>query len=260
MLELVFPPRCAVCETLGREVICSECREQFELIEPPYCQRCGQKLPPEMGEGNFVCGQCRQGPPAFDAARSVGLHVGPLRRAVLKFKFAGRRQLLEPLGQLLADRVFAEVSQPRGLPWGHLTGIVPVPLHPRRRRWRGFDRALLLSHQLSTLIDVPYIEDMLIRHKDTAPQVGMTPTQRRANVQGAFAPSDSAATEGGSFLLIDDVFTTGSTLQAAARVLRRAGARAVYGLTLTRALPTWHPDKPHTPVRLGDEEDLPGNL
>ena len=260
ILELVFPPRCAVCEALGRQAICDQCREQFEFVEPPYCQRCGQPLPPEMGKGTFVCGHCRQDPPRFDGARSAGLHTGPLRLAVLRFKFTRRRELLEPLAQLLADRVQAEIADSGGLPWGSLTGIVPVVLHPRRQRWRGFDQAVLLSRRLSALGELPCYESFLIRQKDTEPQVGLTPSQRRNNMRGAFAIAEGVEVSGRSFLLVDDVYTTGSTLNAAAAVLVKAGALAVYGLTITHRLPAWRPRTAPMPGRLGDEEDSPENL
>ena len=252
LLELIFPPVCLVCERPGREVICASCREQFEFIAPPYCRRCGQPLP-EGAKHNMVCGQCRQQLPRFDAARAVGLHTATLRKAVLRFKFQRRRLLAEPLAELLAACVQKEISDPEGLPWESLTGLVPVVLHRRRRSWRGFDQAVLLSRQLSELIAVPCLEQVLVRKKDTQPQIGLSPTQRRQNLQGAFKVTDAPAVAGEVLLLIDDVYTTGSTMNAAASVLRKAGAQAVYALTITRAVPSWHPQLGQ---RRGDEDDL----
>ncbi len=252
LLELVFPPACEVCSGLGREVICTSCREQFELITPPYCQRCGKPLPKSASHA-VVCGECRKQPPRFDAARAVGLHTAALRQAVLSFKFRRRRRLAEPLAELLAERVLAERSAPEGLSWADLSGVVPVVLHSHRRGWRGFDQAVLLSRRLGDLIGVSCLEQVLVRTKNTAPQIGLSPTQRRQNMQGAFEVADAKEVTGESLLLIDDVYTTGSTLNAAAGVLRRAGAEAVYALTITRAVPLTHPQLGY---RLGDEEDL----
>ncbi len=251
LLELVFPPVCEVCGSPGREVICARCRQEFELVTPPYCRRCGKPLSASASP-DMICGECRQQSPRFDAARAVGLHTATLREAVIKFKFNRRQRLAEPLSELLAECVDAEISNPAGLPWAHLTGVVPVVLHPSRRGWRGFDQAVLLSRRLSALVDLPCLEQVLIRKKNTAPQIGLSPTQRRQNLQGAFEVSDKQATAGGSFLLIDDVYTTGSTLNAAARVLRRAGAQSLYALTITRAVPSYHPQLGR---RLGDEND-----
>ena len=252
LLELIFPPVCLLCERPGREVICGSCREQFVLIQPPYCIRCGRPLP-ESAAGGAVCGECRQSPPQFNGARAVGLHTTTLREAVLRFKFARRPRLAEPLAELLAERVRIEQTDAGGLPWESLTGVVPVVLHPRRRNWRGFDQAVLLSRWLAKLADLPCREQVLVRSKDTAPQIGLTPTQRRQNMKDAFSVPHPETVAGESLLLIDDVYTTGSTLNEAAKVLRRAGAEAVWALTITRAVPSWHPQ---TGQRLGDEEDL----
>ena len=252
LLELIFPPVCLLCERPGREIICAGCREQFELIEPPCCVRCGKPLP-ESAAAATVCGQCRQNPPQFDGARAIGLHTATLREAVLRFKFARRQRLVEPLAELLAGRVGMEQTDPGGLPWRSLTGVVPVVLHPRRRNWRGFDQDVLLSRQLARLTDLPCREQVLVRSKDTAPQIGLTPTQRRTNMKDAFAVPQPEAVAGESLLLIDDVYTTGSTLNEAAKVLHRAGAKSVWALTITRAAPIWHPQLGQ---RLGDEEDL----
>ena len=252
LLELIFPPVCLLCERPGREAICAGCREQFALIQPPYCVRCGKPLP-ESAAAATVCGQCRQGAPQFDGARAVGWHTATLREAVLRFKFARRQRLAEPLAELLAERVGMEQTDPGGLPWESLTGVVPVVLHPRRRNWRGFDQAVLLSRRLARLADLPCREQVLVRSKDTAPQIGLTPTQRRDNMKDAFAVPQPQAVAGESLLLIDDVYTTGSTLNEAAKVLHRAGAESVWALTITRAVPTWHPDLGQ---HLGDEEDL----
>ena len=131
--------------------------------------------------------------------------------------------------------------------------MVPVVLHPRRRNWRGFDQAVLLSRCLARLADLPCREQILVRSKDTAPQIGLTPTQRRTNMKDAFAVPEPEAVAGESLLLIDDVYTTGSTLNEAAKVLHRAGAESVWALTITRAMPSWHPQ---VGQQLGDEEDL----
>ena len=252
LLELIFPPVCLLCERPGREVICASCREQFALIQPPYCVRCGKPLP-ESAAAATVCGQCRQSPPQFDGGRAVGWHTATLREAVLRFKFTRRQRLAEPLAELLAERVMMEQADSAGLPWGSLTGVVPVVLHPRRRNWRGFDQAVLLSRRLASLADLPCREQVLVRSKDTAPQIGLTPPQRRDNMKDAFAVPQPEAVAGESLLLIDDVYTTGSTLNEAARVRHRAGAESVWALTITPAVPSWHLQLGR---QLGDEEDL----
>jgi ComF family protein len=249
--ELVFPPRCAVCEQWGAEIFCEACREQIEYLQPPYCRRCGRPQVP-TADAHLLCGACRGEPPALTGARAVGMHTGTLRQAVLRMKFHRRRGLIEPLGQLLAARMGAEAAHPEPLELAAARAILPVALHSRRRAWRGFDQAVLLSRALSRSAGMECWEGVLVRVKNTHQQVGLSVEERRANLAGAFRVTDRRRVEGGSFLLVDDVYTTGSTLQEAAKAVLRAGARAAYGLTLTRAAPTWHLGKL---VTLGDEED-----
>jgi ComF family protein len=251
MAELLYPPRCAVCEQVGEEAFCPACLAQVEYLRPPYCSRCGRPLLP-TADPHLLCGECRQGPGPLAGARAVGLHTGLLRRAVLQMKFGRRRALVDPLSRLLAARLAAEPEQPDPLDLASVQALLPVALHPRRRAWRGFDQAILLSRALSRHSNLACWEGLLQRVKNTHQQIGLSVEERRANMAGAFRVSDRRRMAGGVFLLVDDVYTTGSTLQEAARAVLHAGARAVYGLTLTRAAPSWHLGKV---VALGDEED-----
>ncbi len=167
-------------------------------------------------------------------------------------KFGRRRVLIEPLSRLLAARLTAEQELPEPLPLAQAQALLPVALHPRRRAWRGFDQAVLLGRALSRHTDLPCWEGLLLRVKNTHQQIGLSMEERRANLAGAFRVTEPRRLGGGDFLLLDDVYTTGSTLQEAARALLQAGARAVYGLTLTRATPAWHLGQV---IRLGDEDD-----
>lgn len=249
--ELVYPPRCAVCEQLGEPAFCPDCLARVEYLSPPYCSRCGRPLVP-TADLHVLCGECRRHPGPLAGARAVGLHTGLLRRAVLRMKFGRRRALIEPLSLLLATRLAAEPQQPEPLPLTQVQALLPVALHPRRRAWRGFDQAVLLARALSRHTDLPCWEGVLLRIKDTHQQIGLSMAQRRANLAGAFRVADGRRLAGGDFLLLDDVYTTGSTLREAARAVLQAGARAVYGLTLTRATPVWHLGDVLT---LGDEDD-----
>ncbi len=250
LLELVYPPHCAVCDQLSQQVICPSCREQFEFIVPPYCPVCGQTAPPGLPEGQ-PCGKCRSSTWALDGARAVGPHRSTLREAVLVLKFRGRRQLLDPIAELLAQRLFEEARMPHPLPFDRLDAIVPVVLHPARRRWRGFDQAVLICRRLEQLTGIRCHETALVRVRNTKPQIGLTPAQRRSNMARAFQARHDALLRGGRFLLVDDVYTTGATLEAAAHALKKAGADKVYALTVTHAVPLWDV----TPPLLGDEQD-----
>ncbi len=236
---LVFPASCQVCKRLAQPPICPQCAASFEAIEPPLCLHCGRPFDPH-GHAGALCSDCAGGRRALTSARSYGLHVGTLREAVNVLKFGGRTRVVEPLAALLAGLVGD--AAPTALPLGQRpAGLVPVPLHPTRRSERGFDQAELLSASLAELTGVPVRRELLIRTRPTAPQVGLSAAQRRENVRGAFALRYPLPSEGVRVVLVDDVYTTGSTLEECARTLRRAGAAEVHAVTVTRAAPDWHP-------------------
>jgi competence protein ComFC len=239
LLDLLFPPKCEVCGKLGRPAFCNECREEILFTVAPLCEVCGTMVPPAAAERGR-CPDCAQEKRYFDAARSVGVHHGSLRRAILNYKFNNARRLEGPLGKLLADRLAGDAVSPCPMPSGELHGILPIPLHPTRRAWRGFDQALHLCRKLGNLMDLPVVEGLLLRVKPTRPQVDLTPEQRRENVRGAFAVQGTPL-EGRNVLLVDDVYTTGATANRAAQACRQGGAAGVYVLTLSRPAPPWHP-------------------
>lgn len=228
LLDLVYPPHCVACGRMGAW-LCAACLEGYPAFRPPWCLRCGRPL----ARGR-VCPACRRAresaAPSLDALRSVGPHAGALRAAVHALKYEGVRVLAAPLAALMAD-TYALASPAVDV-------VIPVPLHPRRIRRRGYNQAVLLAQGVAERLDLPLAEDWLRRERDTASQVGLTRTERWTNVHGAFrvvASADAAALAGRRVLLVDDVCTSGATLRAAAGTLRQAGATAVAALTLTRA-------------------------
>ena len=237
IVGLLFPSRCQVCGELHDDLICSACREAMVLIAEPYCLCCGVPLRP-TGRTAKLCSECRQGR-AFDGARAVGLHTGSLRRAIIRYKFDGRRRLAKPLAEMLAEVFDAERSA--GLPLSGAAALVPAPLYPARKAWRGFDQAELLCRYLSEMTGLPTWPDVLARVRDTRPQVELSGRERRDNVRGAFEARKTYRLKEKSLVLVDDVFTTGATLSECARTLREAGATAAYALTVSRGVPTWHP-------------------
>jgi ComF family protein len=186
------------------------------------------------------CGACRDDAPGFDAARTLGLYTGRLRQAVLRLKFAGDERLGERLGELLVP---AWDALPQAGEFGSLL-IVPVPLHPSRRRERGFNQSELLAAGLARALgrkrggaSPPVDKSCLRRKRATPPQTGLSVAARRENLRGAFDVATPAAMKGREIVLVDDVMTTGATLSACARTLKRASAARVMGLALARATP-----------------------
>jgi ComF family protein len=161
--------------------------------------------------------------------RAFALLGGSLRTSILEFKYNGLRRLAITLGDLMGQGW--DALAPEGV---RIEAIVPVPLHPARQRERGFNQAALLARELAGYLQCPVVEDVLMRSKPTTPQVGLDPAERRANVRGAFGCADGSLA-GSCVLLVDDVYTTGSTLEAACTALFRSGVRSVWAYTLARA-------------------------
>lgn len=220
LLDLIFPRRCGGCGKPGREW-CDACRAQIRAVGSSICPHCGRPQPQSA-----VCPHCRHTPLEINGIRSAVMFEGPAREAIHHLKYNGRTSLAEPLGDLLI-----ESWQANPLPADML---VPVPLHQARLRERGYNQSALLGKRLAQATGLPLIEPALRRVKATVPQITLTAAERKANVQDAFE-ARAELVGGKRVLLIDDVCTTGSTLEACQLALKRASAQSVWALTLARA-------------------------
>jgi ComF family protein len=219
LAELVWPPRCAGCREPTRvEPFCPACDGAL-LPVPAGCARCALPGPDPL------CGGCLASPPAFGAVQAGGLFGGPLADAVHALKYGDRPGLARPLGAWLSERI--------ALPAG--AAIVSIPLGRRRRIERGYDQAALLADELAGSLGRAgdRLRGVLLRIRETPPQVGRGRAERRRNVKGAFWAN--GAVEGREVVIVDDVVTTGATADAAARALLDAGATRVSVAALARA-------------------------
>ena len=217
-LDLLFPITCVGCGESGK-LICDTCLASLPRLERPYCSRCA-------GPGAVsICQRCYSGPPHFDGIRAPYLMEGVIREAIHSFKYRNVFAAKRELASLLAEYVEAHP-----LP-GNV--IVPVPLHPRRLRSRGYNQAALLCRELGKMIGLPVNESLLVRSLDTHPQARSASRQeRQQNVSLSFRSAGDS--RGLSIILVDDVVTTGATMSACAKVLKAGGAEAVWGLALAR--------------------------
>lgn len=227
LLDLVFPPRCQCCLKFCAFPICPECLTRFHVLSPPFCERCGMAFDPKAKTG-ALCGDCREGRFRLEKARAAFHYREAAREAIHALKYRGRTRLAEPLGTMMSDRF------PDLFPAVSLDGLIPIPLHKRRERQRGFNQARLLAEQLSRHHGLEVWNGVLVRSRATRPQVELTARQREGNVRGAFQVADPDRIAGRRVLLIDDMFTTGSTMSECCRTLLKAGAAGVLGYTLAR--------------------------
>lgn len=225
LLDLVYPPKCLVCDSMQPDYLCTECISQIQLIHPPICFLCGYPIP----DGS--CAECRRTEFTFDSAVSVAVYEGTLKDAIHKLKYSGHKVLGPYLGHLLVDYLHS-----RRKFISNIDCIVPLPIHSSRLAQRGFNQADLLAREVGQAFSLPVLMRAIERTTPTHPQVDLSIEDRRTNVVDAFSPVRGGDVDGRVVLLIDDVFTTGSTVDSAARALRKANAREVHVLTLARSL------------------------
>ncbi len=221
-LDLVFPKSCLGCGREG-DYICSRCRNTLVIIAPPFCPRCGR---PQVS--GVICPSCISWDSAIDGIRAPFRFEGIIRQAVHQLKYRNLRSLARPLAALMMDYLSTH-DIPANI-------LVPVPLHPRRLRERGYNQSGLLAKELGKLTSIPVTEDSLIRQKYVIPQAKtQSVEERRANMAGAFKYRGDGVKDL-QVLLIDDVATSAATLDACAAPLKQGGAKSVWGLVLAREL------------------------
>ncbi len=231
--DFIFPPNCLLCKKLffssQKIELCENCINNFNFFNnSPKCRKCGIVFNSPVTT-DHLCSRCFKEKIFFDKARAIGVFDGALRKAVHLLKYSPRPRIAASLGRLMAQQG-KEIMDIKGYDW-----IIPVPLHEIRLRQRGFNQALLLARQVGKTWGVPVKAEYLKRALQTETQTTMLRQSRYRNVRNAF---NCTAEYGGekNILIIDDVFTTGATVNECARVLKKHGAKRVEVLTLARTL------------------------
>jgi competence protein ComFC len=233
VVDLVYPRNCQFCATPLDEdhagVICPVCLAQAKPIEPPFCQRCALPFAGKLAEP-FECGYCKDLKLHFSRAVAACRAEGVVRDCIHRFKYNREMYFEEHLAGWLIQ------AGQRWVDWKSVAGIVPVPLYPRKERQREFNQAERLARALGRAVDVPVLPRVIKRVKETDTQTRLDAAARRANVRAAFVARGGAALAGQRVVIVDDVFTTGATLDSCARVLRHEGALDVIALTVARGV------------------------
>ena len=228
--DWLYPRLCPGCGKMsdhpGRH-LCWECLSRVELYTSGLCTLCGSFTEGKV-EHAFVCGVCRQAKPSFDRARAAGRFAGVLREQVHQFKYGNALWLRHDLTDLLEGCLNAHFTPEA------VDVVVPVPLHPVRQRERSYNQSALLAQELARRIDRRFDGQSLARVHRTETQTALDAVRRRMNIRGAFSVVKPEWVSARCVLLVDDVMTTGATLNECARMLKKAGTRTVWAVTVGR--------------------------
>ena len=227
ILDLIYPPQeyCYNCSKLisYSEInnLCDACLEKIRFIEK-CCKKCGR----ELTSGGEVCASCLATEPFYSLARSIAVYDGMIRDLIIKYKYAGKKELSRPFSQIMIP-FFNLYFKEKGVDY-----IIPIPLHQNREKKRGFNQVGLMARELTQLTGIP-LQDGLVRIKDSLPLYNLSTEERLRVITGCFTIVERSNLSDKTILIIDDIFTTGTTVNEASAVLLNQGkARAVYVLTL----------------------------
>lgn len=228
-LDLALPPQCLACVKPVTQAggLCVACWRELKLIERPYCERLGTPFAADFGEG-LLSPAAIAAPPSYDRARVVARFDGTARELVHRLKYGDGVHVAKPMGAMMA-RAGRELASAQ-------SALVPVPLHWRRQWGRRFNQSALLAREIARATGARLALDAVVRVKPTRPQVGLTAAQRAENLAGAFELRDRAAIAGKAVVLVDDVITTGATVERLSRLLRRGGAASVDVIAFARVV------------------------
>ena len=229
-LDLLYPRTCPGCGSDAGPAhghVCWDCTAGMSWVGDPLCCVCGDPVYGEVGHV-YTCAACRQRKPWFDAARSAARYRGPMQTLMQAFKYGHGLYLARDFSRMLQACI--------GAHWPNLRfdAVCAVPLHPRKQRERTYNQSLLLARHLARQYNTLELSRVLCRIRPTVSQTGLSASVRAANVREAFQTRHKEWIEGRGFLLVDDVMTTGATLNACARVLKKSGARSVHAVTVAR--------------------------
>jgi ComF family protein len=230
LMDILYPRQCVGCGVSSPETfryICWDCWSDAPLVEPPFCNLCGDPVAGAV-EHQFICYSCSAQKPAFVAARSATRYDGVVGESLRQLKYEKALWLAPDLAELLHRCFLAEY------PTQSFDCIVPVPLYHVRRRGRGYNQSAILAHELSRRINCPVQKRILRRIRPTTTQTNLTAADRLSNVTNAFQYRKRERLAGRRVLLVDDVMTTGATVNACAKALKKGGAESVHVITVAR--------------------------
>lgn len=223
LFEALFPSNgsCVFCNRIllfEPNPFCYDCAGKIHWIGQQVCEKCGKE---EFLGSTGLCNDCTYNAHEYDQGMALFTYVREGKRIIQEIKYHGNKKLAKWLGVKLSKRL-SEMD------WQGIDMILPIPLHPNRLKERGFNQSLEIAKGMVASMDIPLIDNLLIRVKDTPHQTDLSKVERQRNIKDAFRIEDETIIQGKTILLVDDVYTTGSTINACAKVLRKAGAKKIY--------------------------------
>lgn len=229
---LIYPSFCEICgcflEKPAERIICRECLNKLRPGPQAFCPVCGRFF--EGAGESHLCGACLKKAPPFTRHRSYTKYEGVARDVVLLFKFGGNEVLGKPLASLIGGALGGEEDL-----WNGVDVVIPVPLHPKKLKKRGYNQAAVLARHLAKLKEIRFVDNRLVKYRNNSAQTALDAREREENVKGAYLVRRPDALSDRTVLLVDDVFTTGATIGECSRVLLRAGAGEVRAVTFAQA-------------------------
>lgn len=222
LLHYLFPPRCPFCDEITKDGVCIDCKSKLEIVSDPFCMKCGKPLEDATKE---LCADCSRTTHCFCGGRALLVYDDLVKHSIYRFKYASRKEYARVYAAMMACRFRAYIDQISP------DMLIPVPLHKSKMRKRGYNQAQLIAKCLEKEWKVPSRADIIRRVKKTRPQKELSRAERQNNLKKAFKIIENDV-KLKTIILIDDIFTTGSTMDALAEVLLQSGAARVYFITL----------------------------
>ena len=229
IFHILFPRRCPICDRVlapGEDKICRQCRKHTEVITEPICKRCGK---PIAKAGEEFCFDCSRKQVSYERGYAVWVYDKYMKKSIASFKYSGRKEY----GRFYVEELVYHLGS--RLEHLRLDAVMPVPLHKERLRFRGFNQAELLAEGIGKKMGVPVYTNLLLRVKNTKPQKGLNDKERHENLRHAFKVNSRGkeiCPKLKRVLLVDDIYTTGATIDACAKALKKAGVSEVYFVCL----------------------------
>jgi competence protein ComFC len=229
LLDLIYPPRCIFCRSIipveKERGICENCKEMVSFVKGKQCQKCGKPI--EDRTDKKLCVDCMRMNHYYEKGFALFVYEGLVRDMIYRFKYGGHKEYARHLGKWMADVIIkADIKEKIDL-------IIPVPIHPNRKKKRGYNQSEELARVLAKELKIPMNASALIRKKDTIAQSGLTFLQRRNNMKNAFEFDNGFGIYHKNILLVDDIYTTGATINACSKLLKKKSANTVYFLAVS---------------------------